>query len=848
MAATRRFEFVEGTSKKFWEVTVEGDCMTVCFGRVGTAGSAKDKTFGDADEAQRQASKLIAEKTKKGYVETTTTGPSEPAAPSVAGATSAPASHAPKAGASKAPAAKAAAQAPRGASGSPPVDAFLEALRKKHKQVAAQLRPAASEDLLKVLRGHEVPATLLAIYTAHDGTEAELFDCYRLLPIAEIEKTRSMMNGILAEKPEWRQKAGAWTESWVPFMADGDGQLYCFDPTGSLDGGTPGQILFYDHETGAGREFTSFDVFLELLTALAKKGLLDQETREEDEELQEKYDELYANAKNVGLPKMPAKELKKALKAIGELKRANEKLALALPLARKHPAEADLWCEVMSAAEDLNDWSLAAEAGATAERLTPSRDRPRVGTRLATALHKLGRDEQAFAMVVTALSGNEMKNYPANKIPTDVSPAFRHRCLKHAVESFPNNLELWWQLGSEAPTPEERASALNHLIALCSDEKLIRFNEHRAQTIIRKARAVLESDRVDTLEGAAKVKDLIALARSIGEIPSTLTDRWAETSKAVFWDRAVAYAIAQGDWQAAREAGAGLLEALGSDHTHHLGCQWHVLALHRLGRDAEALASLRTALDAMWDKESAEAVRAVPWNDYGDPPLVERGPTDAAFEAACYSLAVEVQPDNVFAWAGHARTARSASERKAALEKVVALCVPELVDFVEDPELPAHVYEYHRKRSAAFAANETKRSLSSHRADHAARPSRALCRARRSLLAASTSPVGALGRARPSTTSASGVRPRPRGHDRDRRALRRHRGQKSGLGHSKSCGSWLTIALKKFEAGIRPDGLVPEWYDRRPASAHVLGDASSAGANAQRQHAATFAGLVVLWR
>ncbi len=697
MASKRRFEFSEGTSNKFWEVTVDGDTMTVCFGRTGTAGSAKDKTFDSAADAEREASKLIAEKTKKGYAETTTTGSTAPAAP----AASAPASRAPKAAASKAPAAKKAAQAPAPASGSPAVDALLEVLRKKHKHIAAQLRPAASEDALKVLIGHEVPATLLALYTAHDGTEAELFNSYRLLPIAEIEATRSMMNGILAEKPEWRQKAGAWNEQWLPFMADGDGQLYCFDRTGSLDGGMPGQILFYDHETGAGREFTSFDVFLELLTTLAKKGLLDQETREEDEELQEKYDELYANAKNVGMPKMPAKELKKALAAIDELKRADEKLALALPLARKYPAEADLWVKVMSAAEDLNDWSLAAEAGATAERLTPSRDRPRVATRIATALHKLGRDEQAFAMVVTALSGNEMKSYPESKIPTDVTPAFRHRGLKHAVEMFPKNFDLWWKLGSEAPTPEERASALNHLITLCSDEKLIRFNEDRARTIIKKARAVLESDRVETLEGAAKVKGLIALARSIGEIPITISDRWAESGKAV-WNRAVASAIAQGDWEAAREAGAGLLVALGDDYHHHLGCQWHVLALHRLGRDADALSSLRAPLEAMWDKDSADAVRAVPWNEYGDSPLVERGPTDAAFEAACYALMVELQPDNVFAWAAHARTARSASERKAALEKVVALCVPELVDFVEDPEKADHFNERNRKESAAL--------------------------------------------------------------------------------------------------------------------------------------------------
>src|SRR6185503_17897745 len=76
MASKRRFEFVEGGSSKFWEVEVEGPRMTVCFGRVGTAGSPKDKTFASAAESEREAAKLIAEKTKKGYVEVGATTPS----------------------------------------------------------------------------------------------------------------------------------------------------------------------------------------------------------------------------------------------------------------------------------------------------------------------------------------------------------------------------------------------------------------------------------------------------------------------------------------------------------------------------------------------------------------------------------------------------------------------------------------------------------------------------------------------------------------------------------------------------------------------------------------------------
>ena len=44
--------------------------MTVRYGRLGTNGQSKTKTFGDDDAAQAYADKLIEEKTEKGYEET----------------------------------------------------------------------------------------------------------------------------------------------------------------------------------------------------------------------------------------------------------------------------------------------------------------------------------------------------------------------------------------------------------------------------------------------------------------------------------------------------------------------------------------------------------------------------------------------------------------------------------------------------------------------------------------------------------------------------------------------------------------------------------------------------------
>ncbi len=60
-------EFVEGTSSKFWRIVVDGNEHTVTFGKIGTAGQSKTKTFADAASAQEDADKLIKSKRKKGY-------------------------------------------------------------------------------------------------------------------------------------------------------------------------------------------------------------------------------------------------------------------------------------------------------------------------------------------------------------------------------------------------------------------------------------------------------------------------------------------------------------------------------------------------------------------------------------------------------------------------------------------------------------------------------------------------------------------------------------------------------------------------------------------------------------
>ncbi|TAG25648.1 MAG: DUF4132 domain-containing protein [Burkholderiales bacterium] len=78
----QRYELIEGASSKFWEVEVSGSELTVRFGRIGTAGQSKAKSFDDAVAATKERDKLIKEKTGKGYalISSSPASPSMPAA------------------------------------------------------------------------------------------------------------------------------------------------------------------------------------------------------------------------------------------------------------------------------------------------------------------------------------------------------------------------------------------------------------------------------------------------------------------------------------------------------------------------------------------------------------------------------------------------------------------------------------------------------------------------------------------------------------------------------------------------------------------------------------------------
>jgi predicted DNA-binding WGR domain protein len=62
-----RYEFSEGSSNKFWEISLNGTSFTTTYGRIGTEGQTSLKEYDSEEKAKKEYDKLIAEKVKKGY-------------------------------------------------------------------------------------------------------------------------------------------------------------------------------------------------------------------------------------------------------------------------------------------------------------------------------------------------------------------------------------------------------------------------------------------------------------------------------------------------------------------------------------------------------------------------------------------------------------------------------------------------------------------------------------------------------------------------------------------------------------------------------------------------------------
>ena len=77
----RRFEFKDGASNKFWEIALSGEKYDVRYGRIGTDGQSVKKSFATKALALAAHDKIIAEKVKGGYLETSKKGAAAHASP-----------------------------------------------------------------------------------------------------------------------------------------------------------------------------------------------------------------------------------------------------------------------------------------------------------------------------------------------------------------------------------------------------------------------------------------------------------------------------------------------------------------------------------------------------------------------------------------------------------------------------------------------------------------------------------------------------------------------------------------------------------------------------------------------
>ncbi|HLK69223.1 MAG TPA: SMI1/KNR4 family protein [Bryobacteraceae bacterium] len=273
---SRTFEFHEGSSDKFWTITLSGSSHTVHFGRKGTNGQEQTKDLGNEALARSSYEKLISEKLKKGYQEVG----AEPS--------SVPHSVAPPAAAT-----------PNQLSG---VWAKIDKWLKQNAPVAmGTLEPPATPQQLSQLEtalGMPVPPDLLCSLQIHNGQKntprwTGLMEGWRLLGCGEIAEWSKTMARLLVEgdfddaeaEGDGQVKAEWWNIRWVPFLESGSGDLLCIDMDPDEDGRS-GQVIEFRHDEGdrevRERSFNSYltqfasDLFDDVYHVTDRGGLSDR--------------------------------------------------------------------------------------------------------------------------------------------------------------------------------------------------------------------------------------------------------------------------------------------------------------------------------------------------------------------------------------------------------------------------------------------------------------------------------------------------------------------------------------------------------------------------------------------
>lgn len=643
----RRFECTEEGASKFWEIHVEGVTLTILFGKIGTKGQTSTKTLATAAEAQAQAAKLVAEKSKKGYVEVTAAAPTKPSP--------APASK---------PSAKAAAvrskAEPALPEANPAVDAMLAAIKKKHTSITDGLGAPATEDALAALAALHAPPGLLALYARHDGGEQGVFREFRLLSVAEIHGHRASMNAAALAAPT--RFANRWHATWLPFLGDGDGQYLVVAPTADPIAGVAGQVLAYDHERGPERFVQSFDEWVALVTALAKKGLLDGDD-ELDDDQQAQYDELVAKASARGIAKLTDAERRKRLAGLPD---ADEDAVARRDglrrLTREAPADAALWSELCNLEETVGDWRGVADAARRHLALLPAKDRELYLPRQVTALHFLGEDAAALALLKHAAEARS----PERLVDVGaVSTAFAATATRAIAELAPRSIEVWHQLALVG-SGDERGIAADRVVARSLESGL--SNEARWGALASEATLCRVADLplAERVAGYAAMVDAHLAAEKIIRLQAITLARLAARA---------------GAWDVVRRAIEPLRDAPGrpldADHV-----AFAVRAAFELGDDAAALAEFVQTVGEAADADATTVLSMFPWRVLDDLPLGGHAFADVAHpldevpcvrterhraqERAMFGALVEAQPDDPLWRYGAAATIDDAAARAKA--------------------------------------------------------------------------------------------------------------------------------------------------------------------------------------
>lgn len=270
----RHLELVAGTSAKFWQIEQDGSDLSLSWGRIGTNGQTKTKSFADEATATAEADKLVRQKLAKGYVEIGRKPGRKTKAKK-------PRTKKAKAS-SKTKATKSLPRTTQAKKASPSADVFARleaALEKNAPEVLAKLNEGASEGQIAALKkavGVELPESFYDWYRWRNGSSGELrwLDGDRWLGTKAVAQNKSMMDDIVDgghysnfADDEW------WSQSWVAFSDDESGHSALVIDTRGSFAGKAGQVMW-----AAAKEYDrivqskSFDDWLELLVATFEQG------------------------------------------------------------------------------------------------------------------------------------------------------------------------------------------------------------------------------------------------------------------------------------------------------------------------------------------------------------------------------------------------------------------------------------------------------------------------------------------------------------------------------------------------------------------------------------------------